>query len=283
MLKKGFFGMLISIVGIILFLLVTGCDNGTGGNGGSGDEITLSGFIRGGEFNSEHITSAIIKVYSDESRTNLINSVSISDFSKVAEPPFYYTNTWSMAVPSSFINNKVYFSVDETLTGGATGERDFTWYQSLDYIIDVYKDGVSNIKLETSYTWGKYINSGNEDEVIITVKSDGSAEIKTVAVDENWKHAVDFSFPAQVGEKYKYQFKAKTDIDEYEMGIMYYFDFVTPEYGIENITIDNTLSTYNIISSKPVVENCTRLITFQVGSNQPQKIDLELISIEFNP
>jgi hypothetical protein len=242
--------------------------------------VTLSGIVAGGELEGNHITGAVVTAYADANYINRIASVPVPDFTKMAASPFYHAGLWSMIVPSSFAGRDVYFQVEETLNGPA-GTK---YHISDSNAFTVSVNGNTGIELGASFTWWKWLESGDNNDVTFTVGQDGTVSITTHKTVENewdgWRQLVAVNYPAENDLRYAYEFEAWTSSGERPLSVQYIERHVSNTYLNKGFSINTTKQSFVILSETRIDPNVNRNLGFQVGHTTTGTLHIKLKSIK---
>jgi len=240
--------------------------------------VVLSGMVQGGELEGKHIASAVVTAYADANYINRIASVSIGNFNKMQTTPYYYTDSWSLTVPSSLVGKNVYFRVEETLNEG-TG----TNFWGAD-AIEVSASGNTGITLYSSFTWGKWVENGNNNAVLIGIEADGTVGIttsETVEFDwEGFQQIVYFNYPAENEHRYVYEFEAWTGGGIRPLTVEYINKHYTNTFLTKEFIIDTTRQTFVIVSDTRIDPYVSRVLKFWVGHQETGNLYIQLKSIK---
>jgi hypothetical protein len=123
------------------------------------DSVTVSGSVYGGELEGKKKKKATVVAYADANNLNRIASVEVPSFSKMTAAPYYYRGAWSINAPKSFVGKDLYFRIEETL-----GNPEGTYYWDGDSV-EVSENGNTDVALNASFIWNKWVNTDNDDEL----------------------------------------------------------------------------------------------------------------------
>ena len=224
--------------------------------------VTLSGYVYGGELEGRHIEKATVVAYADANNLNRIASVEVPSLSKMTVAPYYYSGAWSITVPESLVGKDLYFPVEETL-GGPDGTSTYFWGG---YAVEVSANGNTDIALNASFTWGKWVNTGNDEGLTYSIGPDGTVTATTTETSEwFWYHGLWIDLPLENDLRYAYEFEAWTESGERSLVFQYIDD---PEHDLwinKTIYINEEPAAFTIISDRRIEPTFHRNVTFQVS------------------